>query len=114
MGVSENIKKVIENHQKEIIDDIPIKDLLYDFRAKKILSSEEIEKLENIGIKKKLNNAFLEILLTRTDRDFYEFCKVLQNNSATSIKNFGKMLEDEARGKFFYVTNLKTLAVIIE
>ena len=98
MGISKYIEDVIDKYENEILHNIPIKDLMYDFEADKILNEYDIEKLENIPEKEKLNYKFLEILRSREDDDFYKFCKILQKNRATAIKNFGSKLEKQARG----------------
>ena len=98
MDLSQYIKDLIESYREKILSNIPVKNLIYNFRAKKILNDEDVEELENITRKNQLNNRFIGILLTRTDEDFYEFCKVLQSNQANAIKSFGYKLEEEALG----------------
>lgn len=98
MGVSGYINDIIEKYRGRLTVDISVRDLIVDFQAEKILSPEEVEKLLNITTRKLLNNEFLNILATRDDDDYFKFCKVLQRNKATAIKNFGIKLEEEALG----------------
>lgn len=101
MGLSEYIQKVIENNRERILNEVPVKDLLYDFRALKIITSENVEVLKRIFVKKELCDTFLDILVNREDGDYYKFCELLKRSSATAIKNFGKKLEEDALGNYY-------------
>ncbi|RDD35820.1 hypothetical protein TrispH2_012219, partial [Trichoplax sp. H2] len=97
MVVSKCIKEVIVKHYSEIAKDVPIADILYDLRATAILSNEEVSKLRD-HCKSDQDRAFkfLKVLESRSDRNFYQFCTILQHSDIKNVQNLGNKLERAA------------------
>ncbi|RDD40482.1 Apoptotic protease-activating factor 1 [Trichoplax sp. H2] len=96
MGISKHVNQVIEKHRYEIINDIPVEDILFDLRAKQILSDEEVDILRDCRSNKEKANKLIIILKRRGDEDFNQFCYILQNHGAEYIQNIGLQLKKEA------------------
>ncbi|RDD37805.1 hypothetical protein TrispH2_009745 [Trichoplax sp. H2] len=97
MVVSKYIKEVIVKNYSEIAKDVPIADILYDLRESAILSDEEVSKLrDHCKSDQDCAFEFLKILKSRSDRNFYQFCTILQHSDIENVQDLGKKLERAA------------------
>ena len=96
MGLSNYIKKVIEQNRKSILSDVPFQDILIHSNSVQILTTDEVKRLKRCDDHKNAGFEYLEILNSRDDNDFYKFCEILKENESKHIQNIGVQLENAA------------------
>lgn len=99
MGLSNYIDQVIEQNYSTIVSDVPFKDILVDFKIAHILSSDEVKQLFQYQTHKNAAFGFMEILKSRNDADFFQFCKILKESEIANVQNLGLNLETAAAEK---------------
>ncbi|RDD38356.1 hypothetical protein TrispH2_009717 [Trichoplax sp. H2] len=99
LEMSLDIIRVINKHLKIILESIPLLELIYDLRIDRVLSDDNVVYLKEIRGQKERNYAFILLLQQRQDRDFYKFCKLLQEHQVKSLNKLGMLLEAEARNR---------------
>ena len=97
MGLSEPIKETLHQKNKTIISDVPFKDILVDLRCDEVLSDQEVVRLKKCCNNKETGFEFMNILQTRSDEDFFDFCKILKDSQIKNVKNLGLELEMMAK-----------------
>lgn len=99
MGLSKDILEIIEQNKSEIITDIPFRDILPKFHIANILSTDEYTRLLSHENDQNMGILFMEILKSRNDNDFCEFCNILKNTEIRNVKGLGRSLEVLAHEK---------------
>lgn len=99
MGLTQDILEIIEQNYATINSDIPFKDILIDLRCAHILSDDEVEELQQCRNNKTTGFEFIRILKSRNDKDFFNFCQILQDSQIANVQNLGFELEKEANQK---------------
>ena len=95
MVVSNIIEQVIESNQSRL-ENLDLTQFLTDLQSNNILNKDEVEGLIEITSTKKRNKIFIKILMAGDDKAFYEFCGLLTQNQADSVKNLGSDLRLKA------------------
>ena len=96
MAVSQSILRVIENNRSRLVNDLPIRQFIYDLRNENVLNDDDVDELQAATPVKTQNDHFIRILVRRDDQAFYKFCHLLTRNQAEAIQNLGKDLLQQA------------------
>lgn len=99
MGLSNYIDEIIEQDYAIIVSEVPFKDILIDLRSTHVLSSGEVNRLRRCQDHKDAGFEFMEILKSRKDQDFFQFCQILENSKIVSVQRLGRKLKAAANEK---------------
>ena len=102
MGLSGYIKDTIEENNETIITAIPFQNILMRLRSAHILSSDEAKKLRQYNNNEEAGFEFIEILKSKDDKYYFQFCKILKESQIENVQNVGHFLENTAIGKDQY------------
>ncbi|EDV21016.1 uncharacterized protein TRIADDRAFT_60338 [Trichoplax adhaerens] len=97
MGLSPYLEKVIENNYYKLLARVPMNELFSDLKSKQILTDDQVNDLKYYIRRKDRIDTFIKAMKTRDDEDFYQFCQILQQHQAATVRNLGKALREEAK-----------------
>ena len=96
MGLSNNIENILDQNYKAIVNDVPFLDILVDLRIESVLSDAEVTQLRQCGDNRYAGFEFVKILKSRSDAEFFKFCKVLKDTTIENVQCLGRTLENSA------------------
>ena len=99
MVLSNKIQQIIKQNLKDILSDVPFKDILISLYGVRILGEKEVDKLQQCNNHESAGYNFLKILNSRNDTDFLKFCDILINNHVDHIKKIGLLLKNATTDK---------------
>ena len=99
MVLSKFINIAIEENYETIIDVVPFPNILMRLRSNDILTSDQYDNLRKNDNREDLGFDCIEILKSKKDDDFFQFCKILKDSQIQNVQDFGQFLEDEAIAK---------------
>ncbi|EDV20298.1 uncharacterized protein TRIADDRAFT_61232 [Trichoplax adhaerens] len=98
MVLSQYITDVINKNRRIISNDVPLLDLIYDLNSEMIISDDELVKLrDKCDNNKQRAFEFIQLLKSRNDENFFQFCSILKEAQVQHVQNIGQKLENEAK-----------------
>ena len=112
MVLSQDLIDVIEKNYSKMVVMIPPREILFDLRGLHILSDDEVDELkDDCRNDKERAYRLIKTLKSREDEDFYQFCRLLQEQQVRAVQLLGQSLYHQAlsvsnytNGKFLIYT----------